>query len=63
MEKRIYTRPELSTTSIDNEISLIMMTDWETPPDKPTGPPSATQQSGESSPTQQNNFNDNPFGE
>lgn len=61
MRKKTYTKPELVTTIIDNEISLIMMTDGDTPPDKPGA--AAAQQSGESSPTQQNNFNDNPFGE
>lgn len=61
MQRKIYTKPELYTTLIDSEISLVMTTGEGDPPDKPG--PSAAQQGGESGPTQQNNFNENPFGE
>ncbi len=57
--KKKYTKPTVSTHVIDNEISLVMMTfTGGEPPD----PPSAAQ-SDQPTPTQQNNFNENPFGE
>ncbi len=64
MRKKAYTKPRIEINEIDNEISLVMMTDEYTPPDKP-GPPSASQVApeSESSPTQLNSFEDNPFGD
>ncbi|SMO76412.1 hypothetical protein SAMN06265379_10711 [Saccharicrinis carchari] len=61
MKKKLYTKPELSVTIIDNDISLVMMTDENNPPDKPVLP--AAGQNREASPSQKSNFNENPFGE
>ena len=57
--KKKYSRPEVTTHSIDNEISLVMMTHLEP---NPPGPPGTTQAAQES-PTEVNNFESNPFGE
>ncbi len=61
MKKKPYTKPELCTIFIDNEISLVMATSETEPPGGP-GPTGAAQ-SQETSPTQKSNFNDNPFGD
>ena len=60
MDKKTYTKPELHITIIDNEISLIMMTDEGGPPDKPVAGGGEDPGPG---PTEQNSFNENPFGE
>ncbi|TLX74060.1 hypothetical protein E9993_13240 [Labilibacter sediminis] len=58
--KKKYSKPTLSKHDIDNEISFVMMTyiDPEAPP-----PPPGAQETQQSSPTQENSFEDNPFGE
>lgn len=38
MKKKVYSKPLLEVTYIDNMISLVMMTNEFTPPDKPTIP-------------------------
>ncbi len=57
--KRKYSKPIVTPHIIDNEISLVMMT-W-TGGEPP--PPPAAAQGEQGSPTQQNSFNENPFGE
>ncbi len=49
-KKKSYISPELTEHKIDNEISLIMMTDETTPPDKPRG-----------AAMNPNSFEENPF--
>lgn len=60
MTRRNYIKPIIKTYSIDNDISLVMMThtDEGNPPDDPFGSQAASEQ-----PTQQNNFESNPFEE
>jgi len=57
MSKKVYTKPELEICFIDNEISLVMMTDEGTPPGK-----GVNQEVVPTGPAQQNNFEENPFG-
>ncbi|MGQ1784261.1 MULTISPECIES: hypothetical protein [unclassified Saccharicrinis] len=58
--KKKYSKPVITAHAIDNEISLVMMT--YTGEDPPPVPSSAAN-SADPTPTQLNNFNDNPFGE
>nr|WP_319399322.1 hypothetical protein [uncultured Carboxylicivirga sp.] len=57
--KKTYQKPEMVTYKIDNEISLVMMTDEDNAP----GGPGRTAPSTQSEPLQQNNFESNPFEE
>lgn len=60
--KKIYTKPSLIEHNIDSDISLILMSRLEEPPN---GDPFATSSSGTSQPEQlkQNSFDTNPFEE
>jgi len=59
--KKKYSKPVVTTHNIDNEISLVMMTYVD--PDDPPPPPSSAAPTDQPTPTQRNNFNENPFGE
>lgn len=56
--KKTYVQPYIDNVIIDREISLIMMTGYEDPPDPPVR--GAAQQSSE---FEKNTFNDSPFEE
>ncbi|MCW3785731.1 hypothetical protein [Plebeiibacterium sediminum] len=59
MEKKIYLKPELEVTPIDNNISLVMMTDYENPPTEPLG--NVEVEKTTIAPTQQNPYDENVF--
>jgi hypothetical protein len=61
-KKKKYTPPLLSQFQIDNEISMVMMTYGDEGDPPPPPGPGASQYQKES-PTKQNSFEDNPFGE
>jgi hypothetical protein len=57
--KRKYTSPHIEALAIDKEISLIMMTDENTPPGGPRAPAASTTSSTQNS----SSFQKNPFNE
>ncbi|MCU4165823.1 hypothetical protein [Carboxylicivirga caseinilyticus] len=57
--KRTYCKPEMVTFEIDNEISLVMMTDNNTAP----GGPGRGQAAQTDQQLEQNSFESNPFEE
>ncbi len=63
MKKKLYSKPEIEFISIDNNISMVMMTDYSNPPDIPEGEGVAAQSSGqtEAASTYENPLEKNPF--